>query len=250
MNSHSKFEFATLDRKKVANSEGSRDKAAFKSLFASLKEDLLQSQELLRSREEAAANARESAIRAELEAQLPLHHKAGYEEGYTKGFAAAKSNDDQLQKQLLQTVEKIATNLESITHQLEQKLKAQLKETITLARYIAAKVIGATPDDRFFVSIEQMLLEQLPLLIETESLRIQIHSSLLPLLQLRLDDISRSVNFIGNIRIQGVSHLQPGDCLLEWDGGSLEKSRESLQKAIDTVCEQVAHGVSYNPELA
>lgn len=244
MTSNQKFEFTTLDPKKVANRAVAEEQKAFKSIFGSLKEDLLQSQELLRSREEAAAQAREKLVREELQAQFPLYQKAGYEEGYAKGFAAAKAEDEMLQKQLLQTLEKISAELPSMTEKLEMQLTSQLADTVSIARYIAGKVIGATPDDRFFVAIEQILAEQLPSLAEAEKLKIKIHSSHVPLLQLRLSHIANNAHFTGKCIITGSNDVAPGDCVLEWEGGVIKKSKESLLKMIDTVCEHVTHSVS------
>ena len=58
-------------------------------------------QELLRSREEAAADLREQAVRKELEAQFSVHHNNGYEQGYAKGFAAARSAESLFLKRLI-----------------------------------------------------------------------------------------------------------------------------------------------------
>lgn len=239
-----KFEFTTLDRKKVANKDPLQDKAAFKSIFGSLKEDLLQSQELLKTREAAAADAREQEVRKELEARFPLHYKTGYEEGYAKGFQAAKTADEAMQQQLVQTCEKIASSIPALIQELEKHWKSQLDDTVTIARHIAEKVIGATPEERFFVAIEKMLNEQMPLFIEAEKLKIKINPSLVALLQSKINMIANHAHFSGKCMIVGAPDIAAGDCHLEWDGGSVRKNRENLLKMIDTVCEQVTHSVS------
>ena len=244
MAQNSKFEYATLDRKNVANQDSNAEKPAFKSIFSSLREDLLQSQELLRSREEAAANIREQEIRKEVEVQFQTHHKMGFEEGYAKGFAAKQSEHDTLQQSMLNSIQSIQTQLSLLISQQEKQIQASIKESISLAKVIAKKVIGRTPSSEFFDTIESCLLAQIPQLIESERLKISVHTSLVAPLKENLASIMEKTHFSGKCIITASSEMQEGDCLIEWEGGAIKKNRESLEKMIDTICEQASHSVS------
>lgn len=244
MTTNSKFEFTTLKTANVANTTKISERPAFKSIFSSLKEDLLQSQELLKSREEAAANARELRVRTELEAQFPLHHKAGFEEGYAKGFEAKQTQQEKEQALLSKTMSNIEQQLASLCSKETSQKHTQLKESISLAKLIATKLIGHAGEAAFFQSIEQLLLEKLPQFTDEDVLKLSVCPALLAPLKQEMSLIKEKAHFTGKLKLHADDSMQPGDCLLEWQGGAIKKNRKTMEEMIDTICEQVSHSVS------
>lgn len=228
-----KFDFAVLDKEKVANPvKSERD---FRPLFAPLKDELLKHQKMLEDREQQLLREREAELNIQWEQRIAVMQKAAYEEGYTKGFTTAKGEQDEQNKQLLQAEKNIEAQLPVLKKQLNQLHQQKASDAVILAATMLEKLGVLSPQDAL-AKVEALLIKQLPQLLEEERLQVFVHVSQIGALQARLDALKQQAGYAGKIAVSASVQLEPGDCRLEWSGGGIISERKNLLRNIEEIC--------------
>lgn len=100
---------------------------------------------------------------------------------------------------------------------------------VSIARKLAPRLLASRP----LAEIEGLVEECLNRLMGEPRIVVRIHSSLLDVLQERIDATARRQGFAGQIILFGEDELAPTDCRVEWADGGAIRNATQLEGEID-----------------
>lgn len=222
-----RFEFPELDRGRVVISETSasldanNSKQEFENLFervvaAAVVEEIPQPEK----------NEVEEIVFKYQEEDLIRSRMQGYEDGYDKGYRAAKIEDEEQNKNFQIVMDNIQKSLQKLPEYVAegQNVAAQNWTNIILqtAQKLAQESWMRFPE----AAVLQMLQEVLALNLEVPKLRIAVAAENLMLVTEKLSAILPSRN--PEVEIIGDEKISVGECQIHWHGGGVVRSHEKL----------------------
>lgn len=166
------------------------------------------------------------------EEEIAVARAQGFVEGRTEGTAEMQTSLDN----------RIADLVGSMVEQLRQLDAAQTAAAQTaelrlmgLAGAIARKVVPPIVRDTAQHSVEEVIRECLPKLMDEPRVVIRIHPTLMDQLREKIDTLAAKSGFAGDIILLPDDDFSEADCLVEWADGGAEKSTADLWADIDRI---------------
>jgi flagellar biosynthesis/type III secretory pathway protein FliH len=223
-----RFEFPELDQERVVISSAAEKETA-KQEFANLFERVVAAAEIEEQPIIDNLVEHESPFKYQ-EEDLIRSRMQGYEDGYDKGYKAAKNEDETQYKNLQLVIENINSALQKIPEYVSsaQESAAQTWSAIILQ---AAKKLAQESWNRFpEAAAEQILDEVLALNLELPKLQILVPKEHLMAVTEKLSAIlpSRKPEVI----IVGDENITAGECQIHWQGGGVIRNHEQMMAAL------------------
>jgi flagellar assembly protein FliH len=166
------------------------------------------------------------------EEEIALARAQGFAEGRTEGIAEMQTSLDNRIAELVETMVEQIRQLDSI--QAASARTAELR-LMGLASAIAKKVVPPIIRDTAQDSVEQVIRECLPKLMDEPRVVIRVHPTLMDQLREKIDTLAAKSGFAGDIILLPDDDFSPADCLVEWADGGAEKSTGDLWSDIDGI---------------
>lgn len=155
----------------------------------------------------------------------------GFEDGKATGLAEAKASIDKSIADALANASLALENLGPALDQLRAGIEADALRTVTT---IVKKIVPYYARKYGFDEVEALLHECLSAAYDEPRIVVRAHDSILGSLTDRLDDLTRSSGFNGNIVLFEDQSLAPGDCRVEWADGGAERDVNRVWENIET----------------
>lgn len=166
------------------------------------------------------------------EDEIAAARAQGFAEGRTEGIAEMQTSLDN----------RVADLVGEMVEQLRQLDEAQAAagqaaelRLMGLAGAIARKVVPPIVRDTAQDSVEQVIRECLPKLMDEPRVVIRIHPALMDQLREKIDTLAAKSGFAGDIIMLPDDDFAEADCLVEWADGGAEKSTTDLWTEIDGI---------------
>lgn len=175
-------------------------------------------------------------VKTYTEQELAASRTSGFEEGYAKGYDAAKSQSEELDRQIMQSLEKTLGQLQQLAVNVEQHDQKTARELTQLAMVMARKVTGAVLEEIPLVNIEATIQKTMHLLFDEPKITIYINPELVGNVIQRVARLAKKEGFSGDIDIQGRETVAKGDCEVQWRGGGLKNNKADVWRDIEKIC--------------
>lgn len=166
------------------------------------------------------------------EDEITLARSQSFDEGRTEGIAEMQNSLDNRIADLVGTMVDQLRQLDAA--QAEAARAAELR-LMGLAGAIARKVVPPIVRDTAQASVEQVIRECLPKLMDEPRVVIRIHPTLMGQLREKIDTLAAKSGFAGDIILLPDDEFSEADCLVEWADGGAEKSTTDLWADIDRI---------------
>jgi flagellar assembly protein FliH len=108
-----------------------------------------------------------------------------------------------------------------------------------IAIAVAKKVAGSALEDAPIAEIERVIRESFVRLSDTPRIVIYLHPELLALSTQRVEQLTRTHGFEGEIDLRPDALQVKGDCRIEWEGGGLKSSKEDIWQQIEQIYHEI-----------
>ncbi len=135
-------------------------------------------------------------------------------------------------------LETIATNVSTLTGQLESQRQQLKSEGVILATMIARSLANALIAREPMHEIEALFDEVLNFLPNTPHIAIRLNETLLETAKEKLDAIAAQRGFQGKLILVGQPEIDQGDCRIEWAQGGIVKDRGLIKQRILEITNQ------------
>ncbi len=163
------------------------------------------------------------------EEQYEADLEAARDEGYVKGHTAALEEAETARDHYVADAVNLISKGLSDLQDMQNESNRELGETALRMVYaVVEKVIPAHAREHALESIEELVREVLPLVYEEPKLVVRTHAMIAEATQDKLDEVCKTSNFNGTMTVVPDYELQPGDCRVEWDGGSADRDEQQI----------------------
>ena len=173
------------------------------------------------------------------EKELSDSRTAGYEEGYSKGFSAAKADADTLNKEIDACVKSIDEKLASLSNSADLAGQKQEKEVADVVLRIAKKIADTALKTNPVDEVEKIVSKSFELLFDEPKIVIYVNEGMVSQVQSRVDSLASKSGFNGQVSLEVKSGLSAGDCEVHWAGGGLSGDKSILLDEIDQMCSRL-----------
>jgi flagellar assembly protein FliH len=160
----------------------------------------------------------------------PADHQGGLTEaearGYTKGYAAAKMEGTDTERQFASAVSRCAAAIETIAARMDEVETRLGSEAVGIALAVARKLAPALIERQPVIEVAALVTDCLKHLIGVPHVIVRVNDSLYEALQTRLNDIAEASGFSGRLAIIADADLAAGDALVEWADGGVSRKAE------------------------
>lgn len=164
---------------------------------------------------------------------------SGYEEGYNKGYKAAKTEADELNKKINESLQNIGRKFDKIKEERkaeDAKRTGQIAEIVLrLAKKVADVSLLTAPLQR----LEKAIEDSLEILYEEPALVIYVNNALVEDLEKRLAALFGKKMFKGKVDVKGRADIEPGSFNIEWEGGGMKSNVSELWQDIEKINENL-----------
>ena len=164
------------------------------------------------------------------EADIAAAHARGFVEGRNEGIAEMQSGIDQRQGAILEAMLTGLQALDDARARSEDRIERRM---LSLAGAIVRKTVPPIARDHAQDTIEQIIRECLPKLMDEPRIVLRVHASTLEELRGKINTLATKSGFRGDIILLSDDELAEADCRVEWADGGAEKSEEKIWAAID-----------------
>lgn len=165
------------------------------------------------------------------EEELAAARTEAFVEGRNEGIA-------EMQTAIDRKVGEVMEGLHGELQQLGSAHRARIAEIehrmLTLAGAIARKVVPAIARDHAEHTVEAVIRDCLPKLMDEPRIVVRVHATLLERLREKVDTLAARSGYPGHIILLADDALAEADCRVEWADGGAEKSHGEIWAAIDT----------------
>jgi flagellar biosynthesis/type III secretory pathway protein FliH len=172
---------------------------------------------------------------AELDAAKKLAHQAGFQQGYDEGLGVGKGEKAERDQAIADCLQVIASKLEHYKEQYQTSLDQTSQQTNKLALSIAKKLVGAQLAQHSEESVQTLLREYLPDLMQKPAIIISLHPDLNDALSETIKTTLDHSGFSGDISINPDASLGAHDITLSWDDGKIEQHLSRAWAEIETL---------------
>ncbi len=166
------------------------------------------------------------------EEEIALARAQGFAEGRTEGIAEMQTSLDQRVVELVETMVEQLRQLDSAQAAAAKTAELRL---MGLASAITKKVVPPIICDTAQDTVESVIRECLPKLMDEPRVVIRVHPTLMDELREKIDTLAAKSGFAGVIILLPDDDFTPSDCLVEWADGGAEKSTTDLWSDIDGI---------------
>lgn len=166
------------------------------------------------------------------EDEIALARAQGFAEGRTEGIAEMQTS---LDNRIADLVGAMVDQLRQLGAAQDAAAKAAELRLMGLAGAIARKVVPPIVRDTAQDSVEQVIRECLPKLMDEPRVVIRVHPTLMEQLRGKIDMLAAKSGFAGDIILLPDDDFSEADCLVEWADGGAEKSTTDLWTDIDRI---------------
>lgn len=164
------------------------------------------------------------------EEELAAARAEAFVEGRTEGIA-------EMQNALDRKIGELMDGMVGQLQQLGDAHQARTAETeqrmLALAGAIARKVVPEIARDHAGHSVEAVLRDCLPKLMDEPRIVVRVHAALIEQLREKIDTLAARSGYPGHIILLADDALAEADCRVEWADGGAEKSDGQIWAAID-----------------
>ena len=140
--------------------------------------------------------------------------------GYTKGYAAAKMEGTDAERQLASALSRSAAAIEMIAERMNETEIRMASEAVGVAFAVARKLAPALIERQPMIEVAALVTDCLKHLIGVPHVVVRVNDVVYDAVQARLDDIAQSCGFAGRLAVVADPDLTAGDARVEWaDGG-------------------------------
>lgn len=187
----------------------------------------------------APAITREDVKNAEQEG-----YRKGFLEGVNEGRMQAESEQAEVTRRLEEAVETLSSQLRGLIDAYNDFVSEQHAEMPKLALAVARKVAGAALENNALAALESVIAPAIERMLGQPRMIVTVNESLVAALEQRLAARFAHNNDPGEIAIEGDAELAPGDCRINWENGSAERSTEALWKQVEAMVAEMVAGTS------
>jgi flagellar assembly protein FliH len=166
------------------------------------------------------------------EEEVSLARAQGFAEGRTEGIAEMQTS---LDNRIADLVGAMVEQLKQLDANQAVAAEAAELRLMGLAGAIAKKVVPPIVRERAQDSVEEVIRECLPKLMDEPRVVIRIHPTLMDELRAKIDTLAAKSGFAGDIILLPDDDFSEADCLIEWADGGAEKSTTDLWADIDRI---------------
>jgi len=175
-------------------------------------------------------------------------YKKGFLEGTEDGKKQKESEQEQIDRTLTETVEKLVASVtpmlaayRSLAHQLKQEMP---KIALTVAR----KVAGPALNDHAIAAVEEMALRCIEVMAAQPRLTILVNDKLAPTLETKVKALKEKLQSETEIVITGDAAMQPADCRIDWDHGGCARDTAGMWKQVEEAIANMAAAAKFQTE--
>lgn len=182
---------------------------------------------------------KEESIYKYTKEDIDASRAAGYEEGYARGYEAAKAKSEENEQSILKSLEIISANVNQVMKKEEAIHERKFKDIAQVVINLAKKVSGVAIQNNPVAEIEDALRKSFEVLFDKPKLLIVVNDSLIDEVKKRVYRLGKEVNFSGDIEITGDAKVAKGECSVSWQGGGMKLEKENMWKEIDEICKNI-----------
>ncbi|MBI1261039.1 MAG: flagellar assembly protein H [Rhizobiales bacterium] len=166
------------------------------------------------------------------DASLEEARAKAYGEGFAAGEKEATNRADQ---DLRDAMETLASNAGSLLAALDATSATMRAEATEMAGLIARKLAPALIATRPQTEIEAVLRDCLSHLNREPHIILRVSPDLVDSMKDSVDQMAMERGLSGRIILLGEGSMAPGDCLVEWADGGVERDRKAIEADIDSM---------------
>lgn len=175
---------------------------------------------------------------AELEAAKQSAHADGMAAGLDQALR-------RLERQTAQALEEAGRQLASLHQQQTKSNEEVQRNALEVAVSVVRKLFPGIAARDGLPEVERVVVDSLRQVLDQPRVVIRVHDGLMQALQGRLQHVSESVGFSGQLVLIADDRLGPSDCRVEWADGGAERIGERIWSDIDAAIDR-AFAVSNN----
>lgn len=163
-------------------------------------------------------------------ADLEAAREAAYAEGRMAGIAEAQAG---IEAAAAAALEHLAASMDALFADRDRSLAEVRREAARVAVATARAVAGALLARAPGSEVEAMLEQALPTLEDQARIAVRLSPAALAALAPRLERIAEAAGFAGRIDLIADGARGDQDCVIEWNGGGLERDESRITGAIE-----------------
>ena len=169
------------------------------------------------------------------EADLAVAGERGFSEGREAGRAEALASIENAAAAALAQINQALAALGPVVGDTAERCR---QDAIGIARAVTRKLIEPSARSSALTTVEGVIAEVLPRIIDEPRVVIRVSDELLDPLQQRLSAITANCGFPGSLILLAEGDLPRPDCRIEWADGGADYDSERLWKEIDGIIER------------
>jgi flagellar assembly protein FliH len=142
-----------------------------------------------------------------------------------------------------EAVEGLATQIRAALDESRAEIETLRNESaaiaLAMAKKIAPAALAALPAGDVEIALRQAMHQA----IGEPRITLRAAPVVIEALKARLDEIAHEEGYEGRVMIAEDTHMQGGDCRIEWRGGGAERSEQMIEDALTAL---IAHRFSNN----
>ena len=164
-----------------------------------------------------------------------------------EGFAAGKQEGQQetsvsVEARIAELLSVIETKCQDV-FQMQIDGNVELSRgAVTIASEVVHKVVPSLVGNVALDEIERVIQSIFEKIVEEPRVTIFVSAELVDDLRARIENMSKSRTYEGNMHVQGDDTMPTGDCRLEWSNGGTERNSVDLWSDIDTIIDSYLDG--------
>jgi len=163
------------------------------------------------------------------------------------GFAAGKQEGQQetsvsVEARIAETLAVIDTKCADLFQAQENDSGELSRAAVSVAMEVARKIVPNLAESTALDEIEQIIRSVFEKIVEEPHVTINVHPELADDLRGRIESMSKTRTYEGNIHVQPDESTAIGDCRLEWSNGGTERNTTALWRDIDEIVDKYLDG--------
>lgn len=163
------------------------------------------------------------------------------------GFTAGKQEGQQetsvsVEARIAETLAAIDTKCADLFQTQENDSDELSRAAVSMSMEVARKIVPSLAEDTALNEIEQIIRSVFEKIVEEPHVTINVHPELAGDLGGRIESMSKSRTYEGNIHVQPDESIATGDCRLEWSNGGTERDTAALWRDIDEIIDKYLEG--------
>jgi len=173
------------------------------------------------------------------EEELDIARQQGFEAGKQEGLAATTET---LTKQMNETLTLIDQKLQAAFQNQDIVNEMMANSALSVAKGICSKMLPALAQKHSFDEVDRVITAVFAKLVEQPRATINVHSSLVEMIEQRVTELSIGKGYEGKINMLADETMEPGDCKVEWANGGCERDSQAIWDEITTIVERNLSG--------